>query len=80
MKEVISSILILTSIVSISSCRQNDDELSAIENVSSLKKSVLKGQTVMRGDSTETITTLEPLIVETKDPPPKDGGQWKTRE
>ncbi|MBO9676325.1 MAG: hypothetical protein J7577_22985 [Sphingobacteriaceae bacterium] len=77
MKEVISTIIIVTLMVSASSCRQNDDEPLSAENVKSLKAVEFKEQMLSRTDSIPSVANLGVSNVKPKDPPPKDGGQWK---
>jgi sensor domain CHASE-containing protein len=78
MKKIILSILILAGIISLHSCREQDEDQvmdMQIQNKASSMKETNKDT-----DSTN-ITVLTDLdgTLET-DPPPKDGGQWKTRK
>ncbi|ALR29271.1 hypothetical protein ATE47_01415 [Chryseobacterium sp. IHB B 17019] len=73
MKTIISSILIITGMTCLNSCRQQDDEQPLTKQA--LKKGSLNEDARKNSDSVK--ANEKDLIP--KDPPPKDGGQWRLR-
>lgn len=78
MKKIILSLLIIAGIISLHSCREQDEDQVADVKIQSTQSSMK--ETNKDSDSTNTIMLIQQSNLDgTKetDPPPKDGGQWK---
>lgn len=76
MKMIISSILIITCIISLQSCRELDEQQET--NVQTTKVSA-KTENYNKADTIKDAQIFDdlPKVITETDPPPKDGGQWK---
>jgi hypothetical protein len=80
MKKIILSILTITGIISLHSCREMDEEQSVDMNIQSRQSSMK--ETYKESDSTNSIVLtggVKPGETVEPDPPPKDGGQWRSK-
>lgn len=78
MKKIILSLLTIAGIISLHSCREQDEDQVADIQIQSRQPSMK--ETNKDSDSINTIVPTQQSYVDgTKetDPPPKDGGQWK---
>ncbi|WP_157885968.1 hypothetical protein [Chryseobacterium glaciei] len=77
MKTIISSILIIAGMITMHSCRQQDEEQEMDLKIQD--KEALSTETYKNSDSTEVNVRLENPIEGTidTDPPPKDRDQWR---
>jgi hypothetical protein len=83
MKTIISSILIITGIITMHSCREQDEDMGTDIQVQS------KDPLEIQKDGDSVITAYSEVRSGTEDfddgttitdPPPKDGGQWRIRD
>lgn len=80
MKKIILSILSIAGIISLYSCREMDEEQSVDMQIQSKQSSM--NETYKESDSTNsTVLTggVKPGDIVEPDPPPKDGGQWRSK-
>ncbi|MDN5477825.1 MAG: hypothetical protein L0G39_12890 [Chryseobacterium sp.] len=78
MKKIILSLLTIAGIISLHSCREQDEEQVADIQIQSRQPSMK--ETNKDSDSINTIVPTQQSYVDgikETDPPPKDGGQWK---